>query len=77
MIGPFKSSWVIPVPSNACIPGTQAETIAGLQSSILQRMGGQLVHTDSQIADLEVLSSCLPFIYICFEQTITFVRKTN
>lgn len=74
--GPFKTSWVTPVPSNSSIPSTQAETLAE-GWVILQRMGGQLVHAESQIADLEVLSNCLPFIHMCFDQSIIFVRKAN
>lgn len=75
MVTPFKSSWVTPVPINSYIPSTQAEPLA--EGWVIQRIGEQTVDAESQRADLQVLSNCLPFIHICFEQTIIFVRKNN
>lgn len=71
---PFKSNWESLVPRISCISSTQADTLAK-KWVILQLMGCKLLNAECQMADLEVHSNCLSFTHICFEQSITFVRK--
>ena len=77
MVAPFKCNWVTLGPSNSYIPSTHAETLAEGWIMMLWRIGGQLVDAEPQRVGLQVLSNCLSFICICFEQAICKKKTTH
>lgn len=77
MVAPFKCNWVTLGPSNSYIPSTHAEALAEGWIMMLWRIGGQLVGAESQGVDVQILSNCLSFICICFEQAICKKKTTN